>query len=209
MITAVSEGHDPTHQLQTSLLTLFFGIALIGVGRILRRTGQLPAYLDFRHKALDSLVTQEGRSSGVVRLGTGLIAVGGFFLLSTVRLLLGALGILGAWRSGPRELPRRRPRRVSTYVTPPTDNGAHLRARTTVASGNPDSTATPDHMTWSGSVHVWWVWDVNPRPRRRDDVLKIGGGFTRRTRPSLDGGPEPGQTSLIRQAIMPVAPGFP
>lgn len=96
MITAASDGHDPTYQLRTSLLTLLFGIALIGVGRILRRTGRLPAYLDFRHRALGSLVTQEGRSSGVVRLGTALIAVGGFFLLGTVCLLLGALGILGA-----------------------------------------------------------------------------------------------------------------
>lgn len=96
VITAVSDGHDPIYQLQTSLLTLVFGIALIGVGRILRRTGRLPAYLDFMQKALGSLVTQEGRSAGVARLGTALIAAGGFFLLGTVCLLLGAVGILGA-----------------------------------------------------------------------------------------------------------------
>ncbi|MFF4355182.1 hypothetical protein [Streptomyces sp. NPDC001530] len=95
MIIAVSDGHDPTYQLQTSLLTLVFGIALISVGRILRRTGRLPAYLDLRRKALGSLVAQEGRSAGVARLGTALIAMGGFFLFGTACLLLGALGVLG------------------------------------------------------------------------------------------------------------------
>ncbi|MGW2722919.1 hypothetical protein [Streptomyces sp. NPDC001492] len=95
MITAVSDGHESAYQLQTSLLTLIFGIALIGVGRMLRRTGRLPAYLDFRQKASGSLVPQEGRSAGVGRLGAAMIATGGFFLFGTVCLLLGALGVLG------------------------------------------------------------------------------------------------------------------
>ncbi|WDF37915.1 hypothetical protein PBV52_14480 [Streptomyces sp. T12] len=95
MIIAVSDGHDPAYQLQTSLLTLIFGIALISVGRMLRRTGRLPAYLDFRQKALGSLAPQEGRSAGVGRLGAAMIAVGGFFLFGTACLILGALGVLG------------------------------------------------------------------------------------------------------------------
>ena len=95
MIIAVSDGHDPTHQLQTSLLTLVFGIALIGVGRMLRRTGRLPAYLDLRQTVLSSLAAEEGRRAGVARLGTILIASGGFFLFGTACLILGALGVLG------------------------------------------------------------------------------------------------------------------
>ncbi|MFJ4281850.1 hypothetical protein [Streptomyces massasporeus] len=95
MIIAVSDGHDPAYQLQTSVLTLVFGIALISVGRILRRTGRLPAYLDIRQKALGSLVPQEGRSAGVGRLGAVMIAMGGFFLFGTACLILGALGVFG------------------------------------------------------------------------------------------------------------------
>ncbi|MET7427484.1 hypothetical protein ABZT16_00575 [Streptomyces flaveolus] len=77
------------------MLTLIFGIALISVGRMLRRTGRLPAYLDLRQKALGSLVPQEGRSAGVGRLGAAMIAMGGFFLFGTACLILGALGVLG------------------------------------------------------------------------------------------------------------------
>ncbi|MER5940764.1 hypothetical protein ABT121_25945 [Streptomyces sp. NPDC001928] len=95
MTIAVSDGHDPTYQLQTGLLALIFGIALVGLGRVLRRTGRLPAYLDLRQKAPGSLVAQEGRSAGVARLGTALIATGGFFLFGTACLTLGALGLLG------------------------------------------------------------------------------------------------------------------
>jgi hypothetical protein len=95
VIIAVSDGHDPVYQLQTSVLTLVFGLALISVGRMLRRTGRLPAYLDVRQKALGSLVPQEGRSAGVGRLGAAMIATGGFFLFGTVCLVLGALGVLG------------------------------------------------------------------------------------------------------------------
>ena len=95
MITAVSDGHEPAYQLQTSLLTLVFGIALISLGQMLRRTGRLPAYLDLRQKTLGSLVPQEGRSAGVGKLGASMIAAGGFFLFGTVCLILGALGVLG------------------------------------------------------------------------------------------------------------------
>ncbi|MFF3937460.1 hypothetical protein [Streptomyces phaeofaciens] len=95
MITAVSDGHDPAYQLQTSLLTLSFGLALISVGRTLRRTGRLPAYLDFRRKALGSLVPQEGKSAGTGKLGAAAIAMGGFFLFGTACLILGALGAFG------------------------------------------------------------------------------------------------------------------
>src|SRR5690349_15744413 len=95
VIIAVSDGHDPAYQLQTSFLTLIFGVALISVGRMLRRSGRLPAYLDFRHKALGSLMPQEGRSVGVGRLGAAMIAIGGFFLFGTACLILGALGVLG------------------------------------------------------------------------------------------------------------------
>lgn len=95
MIIAVSDGHDPANQLQTSLLTLIFGIALISVGLTLRRTGRLPAYLDFRQKASGSLVPQEGKSAGAVKLGAAAIAMGGFFLFGTACLILGALGVLG------------------------------------------------------------------------------------------------------------------
>lgn len=95
MITAVSDGYEPAYQLQTSLLTLIFGVALISVGRMLRRTGRLPAYLDFGQKALGSLVPQEGKSAGARRLGSAVIGVGGFFLFGTVCLILGALGVLG------------------------------------------------------------------------------------------------------------------
>ncbi|MET8493157.1 hypothetical protein ACPCC3_03250 [Streptomyces cellulosae] len=95
MITAVSDGHEPAYQLQTSLLTLVFGIALISVGQMLRRTGRLPAYLDLRQKTLGSLVPHEGRSAGVGKLGAAMIAAGGFFLFGAVCLILGALGVLG------------------------------------------------------------------------------------------------------------------
>ncbi|KOU60630.1 hypothetical protein ADK57_30075 [Streptomyces sp. MMG1533] len=95
MITAVSDGHDPAYQLQTSVLTLIFGVALISVGWMLRRMGRLPAYLDIRQKALGSMVPQEGRSAGVGRLGAALITMGGFFLFGTAFLVLGALGVLG------------------------------------------------------------------------------------------------------------------
>ncbi|WP_340377396.1 hypothetical protein U5640_21520 [Streptomyces sp. SS7] len=95
MITAVSDGHDPAYQLQTSRLTLIFGIALIIVGRMLRRTRRLPAYLDFGQMALGSLVPQEGKSASARRLGSAVIVVGGFFLFGTVCLILGALGVLG------------------------------------------------------------------------------------------------------------------
>ncbi|MES9520890.1 hypothetical protein [Streptomyces capoamus] len=95
MIIAVSDGHDPAYQLQTSLLTLIFGIALISVGRTLRRTGRLPAYLDFKQQASGSLVPPEGKSSGAMKLGAAAIAMGGFFLFGTACLVLGALGALG------------------------------------------------------------------------------------------------------------------
>ncbi|KND45771.1 hypothetical protein [Streptomyces stelliscabiei] len=95
MLNAVSGGHDPTYQLQTSVLTLIFGMALISVGWMLRRTGRLPAYLDIGQKALGSLVPQGGKSAGVGRLGAAMIAVGGFFLIGTACLALGALGVLG------------------------------------------------------------------------------------------------------------------
>jgi len=94
VIIAVSGGHDAVYQFQTSLLTLIFGMALISVGRTLRRTGRLPAYLDFRHKALGSLVPQEAKRAGVGKLGACVIAMGGFFLFGTACLLLGALGVL-------------------------------------------------------------------------------------------------------------------
>ncbi|WP_326666978.1 hypothetical protein [Streptomyces canus] len=95
MIIAVSDGHDPAYQLQTSVLTLIFGVALISVGWMLRRTGRLPTYLDIRQKALGSMVPQAGRSAGVERLGAALIVTGGFFLFGTACLVLGAMGILG------------------------------------------------------------------------------------------------------------------
>ncbi|MFI1728693.1 hypothetical protein ACH40E_05520 [Streptomyces acidicola] len=95
MITTVSDGYEPAYQLQTSLLTLIFGVALISVGRMLRRTGRLPTYLDFGQKALGSLVPQGGKSVGARRLGAAVIVVGGFFLFGTVCLILGALGVLG------------------------------------------------------------------------------------------------------------------
>ncbi|MEU4170211.1 hypothetical protein AB0F46_25435 [Streptomyces sp. NPDC026665] len=95
MIIAVSDGHDPAYQLQTNVLTLAFGVALISVGWMLRRTGRLPTYLDIRHKALDSMVPQAGRSAGVGRLGTFLMAMGGFSLFGSACLVFGALGVLG------------------------------------------------------------------------------------------------------------------
>ncbi|WDM15729.1 hypothetical protein J3S85_32060 [Streptomyces lavenduligriseus] len=96
MIIAVSDGYDPANQLWTSLLTLVFGIALISVGRMLWRSGRLPAYLDLRQKVLGTLVvTQEGRSAGVRTLGAAMIGMGGFFLFGTACLVLAALGMLG------------------------------------------------------------------------------------------------------------------
>ncbi|WP_055621288.1 hypothetical protein [Streptomyces sp. JHA19] len=103
MIIAVSDGYDPAYQLQTSVLTLILGIALISVGRTLRRTGRLPAYLDFRQKALGSLVPQEGRSASVGRLGAAMTVMGGFFLFGTACLILGALGVLGPHGQALRE----------------------------------------------------------------------------------------------------------
>ncbi|MET8448573.1 hypothetical protein [Streptomyces sp. NPDC005209] len=95
MIIAVSHAHDPGHQLQTSVLTLVFGAALISVGRMLRRNGRLPAHLDLGQKISGSLMAKEGKSVGVVRLGTLLIGMGCFFLFGTGCLVLGALGVLG------------------------------------------------------------------------------------------------------------------
>ncbi|MFE1286834.1 hypothetical protein [Streptomyces sp. NPDC058751] len=95
MIIAVSNGHDSAYQLQTSLLTLIFGVALIAVGRTLRRTGRLPAYLDFRQQASGSLVPQEGKSAGAMKLGAAAIVMGGVFLFGTACLVLAALDVLG------------------------------------------------------------------------------------------------------------------
>ncbi|MEV5171587.1 hypothetical protein AB0L10_10945 [Streptomyces flaveolus] len=95
MIIAVPDGHDPVYQLQTSVLTLVFGIALISFGRMLRRSGRLPGPLDFGQKISGSLVAREGKSAGVIRLGVFLIGLGCFFLFGTVCLLHGALGALG------------------------------------------------------------------------------------------------------------------
>ncbi|MEU7556779.1 hypothetical protein [Streptomyces eurythermus] len=95
MITAVSDGHDPANQLRTSVLTLVFGIALISAGRMLWRSGRLPAYLDLKQKALGTLVPQEGRSTGVRTLGAAMIGMGGFFLFGTACLVLAGLGMLG------------------------------------------------------------------------------------------------------------------
>ncbi|MGW4385429.1 hypothetical protein [Streptomyces sp. NPDC004685] len=95
MITAVLDGHDPAYQFQAIMFTLIFGIAFISVGRMLWRSGRLPAYLDFTLKALGSLVPQEGRSASVGRLGATVIAIGGFFLIGNTCLILGALGVLG------------------------------------------------------------------------------------------------------------------
>ncbi|MFG2927653.1 hypothetical protein [Streptomyces achromogenes] len=92
---AVSDGHDPANQLRTSVFTLVFGIALISAGRMLWRTGRLPAYLDARQKALGALVPQGGRSAGVRTLGAAMIGMGGFFLFGTACLALAGLGVLG------------------------------------------------------------------------------------------------------------------
>ncbi|MFF8543882.1 hypothetical protein ACF060_26690 [Streptomyces werraensis] len=70
-------------------------MALISVGRMLRRTGRLPAYLDIGQQASGSLVPPGGKSAGVGKFGAGLIAMGGFFPFGTVCLILGALGGLG------------------------------------------------------------------------------------------------------------------
>jgi hypothetical protein len=77
------------------VLTLVFGVTLISVGRILRRNGRLPAYLDLGQKTSGSLIAQEGKSAGVVRLGAVLIGVGGYFFFGTVCPVLGATGVLG------------------------------------------------------------------------------------------------------------------
>ncbi|MEU6068605.1 MULTISPECIES: hypothetical protein [Streptomyces] len=95
MIIAVSHAYDPAYQGQTSMLTLVFGITLISIGRMLRRNGRLPAYLDLGQKISGLLITQEGRSAGVVRLGAVLIGLGGFFLFGTGCLVLGAMGVIG------------------------------------------------------------------------------------------------------------------
>lgn len=95
MIIAVSHAYDPLYQLQTSALTLIFGVALISVGRMLRRNGRLPGPLDLGQKISGSLMAQERKSVGVVRLGSVMIAVGCFFLFGTVCLVLGAMGVMG------------------------------------------------------------------------------------------------------------------
>ncbi|WP_437070321.1 hypothetical protein [Streptomyces sp. enrichment culture] len=95
MIIAASHAYDPVYQLQTSALTLIFGVALISVGRMLRRDGRLPGPLDLGQKISGSLVAQEHKSAGVVRLGSVMIAVGCFFLFGTVCLVLGAMGVMG------------------------------------------------------------------------------------------------------------------
>ncbi|MET9013621.1 hypothetical protein ABZX74_22280 [Streptomyces olivaceoviridis] len=95
MIIAVSHAYDPLYQLQTSALTLVFGVALISVGRMLRRNGRLPGPLDLGQKISGSLMAQERKSVGVVRLGSVMIAVGCFFLFGTVCLVLGAMGVMG------------------------------------------------------------------------------------------------------------------
>ncbi|MGW2208258.1 hypothetical protein [Streptomyces sp. NPDC001781] len=95
LIIAVSHAYEPLYQLRTSALTLIFGVALIGVGRMLRRNGRLPAPLDIGQKISGSLMAQEHKSAGVVRLGSVMIAVGCFFLFGTVCLVLGATGVTG------------------------------------------------------------------------------------------------------------------
>ncbi|MGW5497548.1 hypothetical protein [Streptomyces olivaceoviridis] len=95
MIIAVSHAYDPVYQLQTSALTLIFGVALISVGRMLRRNGRLPGPLDLGQKISGSLMAPERKSVGVVRLGSVVIAVGCFFLFGTVCLVLGAMGVMG------------------------------------------------------------------------------------------------------------------
>ncbi|GGM02498.1 hypothetical protein GCM10010129_52270 [Streptomyces fumigatiscleroticus] len=95
MTIAASHAYDPSYQLQTSALTLIFGIALIGFGRTLRRNGRLPGLLNVGEKISSSLVAQQGKSAHVVRLGTVMIAVGCFFLFGTVCLVLGAIGVMG------------------------------------------------------------------------------------------------------------------
>lgn len=94
MIIAVSDGHDPVSQLQTSVLTLIFGIALISAGRMLQRNGRLPGPLDLGQKISGSLVAEEGKSAGVVRLGAVMIGFGCFFLFGTACLVVGAMGVL-------------------------------------------------------------------------------------------------------------------
>ena len=95
MIIAASHAYDPVYQLQTSALTLIFGVALVSVGRMLRRNGRLPGPLDLGQKISGSLMAQEHKSAGVVRLGSVMIAVGCFFLFGTVCLVLGAMGVMG------------------------------------------------------------------------------------------------------------------
>ncbi|MET9147537.1 MULTISPECIES: hypothetical protein [unclassified Streptomyces] len=90
-----SHPYDPVQQLQTSALTLLFGLLLISAGRMLRKNGRLPWPLDLGQKVSGSLTPREGRSAGVVRLGTGLVVAGGFFLFGTVCLVSGAMGFTG------------------------------------------------------------------------------------------------------------------
>ncbi|MFI2645781.1 hypothetical protein [Streptomyces sp. NPDC018610] len=77
------------------MLTLIFGIAFISVGRMLRRNGRLPGPLDVGQKISGSLIAQEGKSAGVVRLGAVMIGFGCFLLFGTVCLVLGATGVWG------------------------------------------------------------------------------------------------------------------
>ena len=95
LIIAASPAYDPVYQLQTSALTLIFGIALISFGRMLRRNGRLPSSLALGQRISGSLVVQERNSAGVVRLGSVMIAVGCLFLFGTVCLVLGAMGVMG------------------------------------------------------------------------------------------------------------------
>lgn len=95
LIIAASHAYDPGYQLQTSVLTLIFGVGLIGIGRMLRRNGRLPGSLDLGQKISGSLMAQEGKSAGVGRVGAVMIAVGCFFLFGTICLVLGAMGVMG------------------------------------------------------------------------------------------------------------------
>ncbi|MEU6544668.1 hypothetical protein [Streptomyces sp. NPDC046859] len=95
MIIAVSQAYDPVYQLQTGALTLIFGVALISVGQMLRRNGRLPGPLDLGQKISGSLMAQEHKTAGVVRLGAVMMAVGCFFLFGTMCLVLAAMGVMG------------------------------------------------------------------------------------------------------------------
>ncbi|MFF7238408.1 hypothetical protein [Streptomyces collinus] len=95
MIIAASHAYDPHYQLQTSVQTLIGGVAFISFGLMLRRNGRLPSLLNLGQKISGSLMTQERKSAGVVRLGGVMIGVGCFFLFGTVCLVLSAMGVMG------------------------------------------------------------------------------------------------------------------